>query len=195
MHDLPKALGDRIRKDELLGGKIFAVSRDMPDSPPMLGRYALAIHISGSYMLRFIPRFPFDPGQSYRAVLDSSAFPGTDPLHLESRFAAPAAPAGKPAGIAAIFPSSDKLPENLLRFYLHFATPMHAARLTNTFICTMTKARSSPTPFLEVSEELWDPSGERLHAAHQSRADRAGLKPRKSSGPRARIRPLILVDR
>jgi hypothetical protein len=183
VRNLPTSLGDRIRKDESLGGKLFAVSRDMPDSPPMLGRYALAIHISGSHKLVFFPRFPFEAGMSYRAVLDSSAFAGAEPLHVESKFAAPPAPAGKAAGVSAIYPSSDTLPENLLRFYLHFATPMRRGEAYQHIRLRDDKGAVIATPFLEVSEELWDPSGERLTLLIDPGRIKRGLKPREDLGP------------
>jgi hypothetical protein len=149
----------------------------------MLGRYALAIHISGSQKLVFFPRFPFEPGMSYRAVLDSSAFPGTEPLHAESKFAPPPATAGKAAGVAAIYPSSDKLPENLLRFYLHFATPMRRGEAYQHIRLRDDKGAVIATPFLEISEELWDPSGERLTLLIDPGRIKRGLKPREDLGP------------
>jgi hypothetical protein len=181
--NLPKDVGNRLRKDESLSGKVFAVSRDMPDAPPILGRYAVAINISGSTELLFFPRFPFEPGLSYRAVLDSSAFPEASPLRLESKFAAPAAPVTQSPAVSAVYPTSDKLPENLLRFYLHFATPMRRGEAYEHIHLRDDKGADVATPFLEMSEELWDPSGRRLTLLINPGRIKRGLKPREDLGP------------
>ena len=43
---------------------------------------------------------------------------------LSLEFATPEQPSTPPAEVTHIYPSSDRLPENLLRFYIHFSTPM-----------------------------------------------------------------------
>jgi hypothetical protein len=64
--------------------------------------------------LMFKPAFPFDSGRDYEVISGATRTP--------FRFAAEArAPSTR---ITAIYPSSDTLPENLLRLYVEFSSPM-----------------------------------------------------------------------
>ena len=84
------------------------------DLPDVFGRY----HVLEDGV-RFIPHFPFEPGLSYRAGFDPRPLcrPGlSDPLTLE--FSLPRERSAGSAEAKHIFPSSDRLPENLLRFYV-----------------------------------------------------------------------------
>ncbi|HVX60330.1 MAG TPA: hypothetical protein VHC19_07010, partial [Pirellulales bacterium] len=86
--------------------------------PALLGRYAIE-----NERLIFTPRFALEPGVTYRAVFRSISDKG-EASALSKDFKIPAAPVGEPTKVAAIFPSRDRLPENQLKFYLHFSAPM-----------------------------------------------------------------------
>src|SRR5207247_1471885 len=62
----------------------------------------------------FIPRYPLSPGQRYRATLE---VPGEPPRSTDYRV--PDRPAHESATVEAIYPSADRLPANLLKFYIH----------------------------------------------------------------------------
>src|SRR5262245_31239438 len=81
VRDVPKRLADRLAKDESRGGDVLIVRTDIADSSPMLGRFAVARHISGSSALVFFPRFPFMPGMTYRAIFDTAKFSDVETLH------------------------------------------------------------------------------------------------------------------
>src|SRR5437868_5116376 len=73
--------------------------------------------------LIFTPRYPFEPGMSYRAEFQASLLsPGQDTVSSQLSISAP--PSQAVTRVDAIYPSSDELPENLLRFYICFSGPM-----------------------------------------------------------------------
>jgi hypothetical protein len=183
IQNLPPSVGARLRKDESLGSQIFAVRCDTDDSPPMLGRYAAANHISGVQKLVFFPRFPFVPGQNYRATFDSTRFPEAPQLRIESKFTPPKSAVGAPAGVVSVYPTSDRLPENLLRFYVHFATPMRRGEAYQHIRLLTEKGTAIASPFLEMAEELWDADGQRLTLFIDPGRIKRGLKPREDLGP------------
>ena len=83
--------------------------------PPILG-----FHRIESGALVFEPRFPLEPGMRYRAVLRLSG--SAEPI--VKVFQIPEAPPEPPTVVEHIYPSSNRLPENQLKFYLHFSAPM-----------------------------------------------------------------------
>jgi hypothetical protein len=89
--------------------------------PDVFGRY----EVLGDGV-RFIPHFPFERGLSYRASFDPRPF-GRPELSevLTLEFSLPREQNALPPEVKSIFPSSDYLPENLLRFYVCFSNSMH----------------------------------------------------------------------
>lgn len=79
------------------------------EGPPMLGDYRR----EGSRLI-FTPGRPAVPGGRYRAVAGSERV----------EYLAPERPRGEPAAVTAVYPSADRLPANLLKFYIHFSRPM-----------------------------------------------------------------------
>src|SRR6266481_4083312 len=81
------------------------------EDPPVLGRYELL-----SDGARFTPRFPLVKGLQYGASADFSVLLGKPEWSAPPLvFSLPREPEGSSADVDAIFPSSDTLPENLLR--------------------------------------------------------------------------------
>ena len=89
-------------------------------NPPMLGSYTMVRN-----GLRFKPRFPLIPGVTYWAVFDTKlGLPHHSWLYgIGKSFTVPRPPT-IPTRVAAVYPSTDRLPENQLKFYLHFSAPM-----------------------------------------------------------------------
>src|SRR6185436_14165442 len=101
----------------------------------------------------------------------------------EKRFLLPKPPPSPPTRIVAVFPSRDVLPENLLKFYLHFSAPM--ARREAYLRVRLLDGSGKPVelPFLEIGEELWDRPATRLTLLFDPGRIKRGLKPREDSGP------------
>ena len=90
------------------------------DQPPLAGTYSIA-----DGKLRFTPQFPLRGGLAYRAdVILPAPSRVLGPSHHAQVFELPAPPKGEAPRVTTVFPSAATLPENQLRFYLHFATPM-----------------------------------------------------------------------
>src|SRR5205823_566240 len=90
---------------------------------------------------------------------------------------------GTAASVEQVFPLSDRLPENLLRFYVHFATPMRRGEAYRHITLLNEKGTAIASPFLEISEELWDAAGQRLTMIINPGRIKRGLKPREDLGP------------
>lgn len=128
--------------------------------------------------LVFESAFPLRPGITYRAVYTPSA--GDAVLRT---FTLPEPPPGPPARLVRIAPSADVLPENLLKFYLHFSAPMARGEAYSRLRLLDGGGTPVELPFLEIDEELWDPGGMRLTVLFDPGRIKRGLKPREEVGP------------
>ncbi len=144
--------------------------------PPMLGEYSVA---DGT--LRFTPRFPLERGTPYRAIfrLDGRR----EGMILSSVFRLPELPLEPSAFVAAVYPSADELPENLLKFYVHFSKPMRGGRVYDHIHLLNERGRPVELPFLEIDEELWDPAMTRLTLFIDPGRIKRGVQPLEEIGP------------
>lgn len=145
---------------------------DRKTAPAMAGTYLLEKN-----QLRFTPRFPLRPGLTYGAVLTLGDQP---PRSLEISLPKPAA--GPPARVTQIYPSADVLPENQLRFYLHFSAPMSRGEAYDHLHIVDENNKAAELPILELAEELWDKSGTRLTILIDPGRIKRGVKPREDIG-------------
>jgi hypothetical protein len=149
------------------------------DQPAMLG----TVRLEGT-VLRFWPRFPLVKGLRYRVTFNPAALPGAaGGKPVEAVLSLPKA-GRKPTGVvAAVYPSGDRLPENLLKFYLHFSAPMRQGDSYQHVRLLDAKGKEVADPFLELGQELWDPSGTRFTLYFDPGRVKRGLKPREEVGP------------
>lgn len=155
--------------------------------PPVVGTYRL-----DDAGLRFEPRFPMTAGVRYSAVFHS-----TSGKTLESEFGLPALPADPTTVVEQIFPSGNLLPENQLKFYLHFSAPMSPGQAYGHVLLLDEIGEPIAIPFLELGEELWDRSGKRLTLFIDPGRIKRELKPLEEVGPvfSAGKRYTLVVDR
>ena len=107
--------------------------------------------------LSFTPAFGFVAGQEYVVRTGRNGEP--DRL-TEFRILREGAAA--PALVTGVFPSGDVLPENMLRFYVHFSVPM-APHLATDFIALRdATGRADPAAFMRFKQELWNADRTRL---------------------------------
>jgi hypothetical protein len=165
---------------------IFAVyvergdGKDRKDQSALLGDY----RIDGE-ILRFTPRFPLAPGVKYRAVLDVARIPDRagsteKPVEVVLHLPRKETPA---TTVAQVYPTSDKLPENLLRFYLHFSAPMGRGQAYRHVRLLVADGKSIEKAFLELDQELWDAEQKRFTLIIDPGRIKRGLKPREDLGP------------
>ena len=143
------------------------------DVPAVAGTYA-----STQGTLRFTPRFGFEPGIRYQARLHVG---GAEIPLIQFGIERPKRETS--TTVTAIYPSIDAIPENHLRFYVHFSAPMSRGFATRHLALMNEDGTKVDLPFLELDEELWDPEGKRLTLFFDPGRVKRGLKPREESGP------------
>ncbi len=142
--------------------------------PPLAGTYALT-----DTGVRFNPQFPLTPGREYVAVLHD--LPKGPPML--AKVGLPKPPAGPRVAISAVYPSANRLPENTLRFYIHFSGPVARGDVYKHLKLVRDDGVEVKEPFLELPEELWSPDGDRLTVFFHPGRVKRGLVPREEDGP------------
>ncbi|MCH7864908.1 MAG: hypothetical protein IIC56_06820, partial [Proteobacteria bacterium] len=82
-----------------------------------------------------------------------------------------------------VYPSADVLPENLLKFYLHFSAPMSRGDSYQHIRLVRQNGSVVDLPFLELDQELWDRRQTRLTLLFDPGRIKRGLKPHEEVGP------------
>lgn len=141
--------------------------------PPMAGTY-----IVRDQTLRFQPQFPLAPNITYRAIYRP---PNGKPITATHRIDAPAPKST--TTVSAIYPSASTLPENLLKFYIHFTAPMSAGHIYDYIHLHNSNGKPVELPFLEIDEELWNPDMTRLTLFLDPGRIKRGVKPLEEIGP------------
>ena len=151
--------------------------------PPMAGRYRVTADA-----VTFTPAFPLAAAVTYRGTFRPAALPGepgvarpgsviTASLSLPPRSAEPT------TGVTAVYPSAVELPENLLKFYLHFSAPMSRGHIYDHLHLLNAAGERVELPFLEIDEELWNPEMTRLTLFLDPGRIKRGVRPLEEVGP------------
>jgi len=167
--------------------QVLAVYADQGDLiadiglPPMLGAYRVA-----SNFVRFDPQFPLEPGVNYRAIFYPDRWLGDrgksgDPIMAV--FKAPSRQSNPTTVVTQVYPSADVLPENLLKFYVHFSAPMSRGHIYDHVHLRDDAGKEVEIPFLEIDEELWNPSMTRLTLFIDPGRIKRGVRPLEEIGP------------
>jgi hypothetical protein len=169
---LSVALTDR------LAGVVVAYGLAHPESllvrvadgmPPLAGRYD-----TSEGAVRFTPRFPLEGIQALTVTVGSQRWT----LPLAQR------PALSPSTrVIAIHPSSPVLPANQLRWYLEFSAPMREGHAREHVRLRDATGKAVNRAFLEVAEELWDPTRTRLTLLFDMGRVKQGIQSRADLGP------------
>jgi hypothetical protein len=152
-----------------------------PEMPAMLGRYL--IH---SDTLIFEPQFPLEPGLGYRAVFHPGQLPGARRAKLApvaAEFKVPANRSAPSTIVREVFPTAAVLPENLLKFYVHFSAPMSRGGIYKHIHLRSEGGTETELPFLEIDEELWNPAMTRLTLFIDPGRIKRGVRPLEEIGP------------
>jgi hypothetical protein len=119
--------------------------------------------VSGRYLLledevQFVPHFPFERDVKYRASFDPQLLGApltAEPFDLEFQIASDEK-ASALAEVINIFPSSDILPENLLRFYVCFSNSMQRGRALDEILVRDSDGQPVTDVLYRAPVELWD---------------------------------------
>lgn len=114
--------------------------------------------IEGDYLF-FTPYFPFEKGMSYVVRTKNT---DTNSKYSYQSFQVGKKEVVDKAEVVSIFPSANELPENLLRFYLYFNTPMKKGQALKHIQLVDAAGNIDKHTFMEFKQELWSPDGKRL---------------------------------
>jgi hypothetical protein len=153
---------------------LFSVYAGAVDDQPLSGSYEAVNHV-----LIFHPRFPIEAGVHYHAVFHPSST-----VRAEASFDGPPRPTNPVTRVERIYPSSDILPENVLRLYVYFSAPMSRGEAW-AHIHLVDADRGTPVelPFLELEQELWNQTNQCLTVLFDPGRIKRGLVPTTTIGP------------
>ena len=152
---------------------VFAVYAGAGDVPAMLGAYSVEDGV-----LVFRPRFPPSPGVRYRVVFHP---PGE--AAVEAFFEVPKPRAAAATRVEHVYPSTDLLPDNQLKFYIYFSAAMQRGEAWRHIHLLDDGGAPVELPFLEIDQELWDRDYRRLTVLFDPGRIKRGLLPLQEVGP------------
>jgi hypothetical protein len=150
-------------------GSVFAVYSGTGDVPAMVGSYVME---GGELVFR--PRFPLTPGMHLRAVYRG----------VTKVFDIPAAaPLASTTRVEALYPSTGVLPENALKLYIFFSSPMQRGDSWKYVELLREDGSKVQGPFLELDQELWDAEQRRFTVLFDPGRIKRGLASLAEAGP------------
>src|SRR5207237_389645 len=143
---------------------------------------------------------PLLPSIMYRAVFDPNELPGARGtggklVTANYRFA-PRVSTPKTV-VSQVYPTASVLPENLLKFYVHFSAPMSRGHIYDYVHLRDDAGKEVKIPFLEIDEELWNPAMTRLTLFIDPGRIKRGVRPLEEVGPALQQgkRYTLVIDR
>lgn len=141
---------------------------------PVQGRFSY----KASYVI-FTPYFPFEKGLTYKV---STKLPNTNKYaHLEFTLEPNMVP--EMANLLQVYPSGEMLPENLLRFYFYFNTPMKKEEAQMHIHLLDANGNVDNHAFMQFKQELWSPDGKRLTLLFDPGRIKRGVSTNVELGP------------
>jgi hypothetical protein len=147
---------------------------DDPSAPQLIGDYKVLRD-----KLTFTPRFPPSDGVKLHAVFH----PGNGRPDVTGEFGSEAKAVSPSTAVAGVFPSAQTWPANTLKFYLQFSAPMARGEAYTHIHIRTAEGQLVEKPFVEIDQELWDPSGTRLTVLFDPGRIKRGLVDNEHSGP------------
>ena len=147
---------------------------EIADAQPMAGRCVVD---KAQKALRFEPTFPFQPGLPYFVAFQPG---GKGFASATIEIPKPQTP---PTVVEQVYPTASVLPENQLKFYIHFSAPMSRGEAYEHIKLLDSNGKVIEAVFLELGEELWDPANKRFTLLFDPGRIKHGLKPREDLGP------------
>jgi len=164
--------------------------------PSILGSY----HVEEQQIV-FKPRFPFYPGQMHSAYFDLTGFyrkidPNKTGPTVSLDFQVAERVLEAKTLVAGVFPSSNRLPANQLKFYIHFTQPMARGQAYDHIRLFEESQGVVAGAFLDVDPELWDPESRRLTLFFDPGRIKRGLRPHNEDGTPLQVgrRYRLVVD-
>lgn len=142
------------------------------NQPQMMGSWSV---VSGR--LRFTPMFPLDPGRQYQVAFSR---PAASPL--VATVSLPAPDTTPVTTVSQVYPTTDVVPENQLRLYVHFSAPM-GLKGGLPYIHLLDDQGSEITdPFLPLDTEFWNDDRTRYTVFFDPGRQKRGIAPIAAMG-------------
>jgi len=103
------------------------------------------------------PRYPLRPGQQYTAVWQPSSGE-----RISTTFTVPRLDLPATTTVAAVYPSTEVVPENLLRLYIQFSAPMSRGGASQFVALVDGNDGPITDAFVVPQQELWSSAEDRL---------------------------------
>ena len=149
-----------------------------PGAPAMLGR-----HTRAGDAIVFTPRFAPASGVRVRALFHPQAG-----ATVTVWFGGVPAPQRAPTTrVVSVTPRATVWPENVLRLYVSFSAPMRIGVAWDHLRVLDAGDRAMGGMFVEIDQELWDPSGQRLTVLFDPARIKRGLVDHINEGPPLKV--------
>jgi hypothetical protein len=122
----------------------------------------------------FTPLFGFDPGRRYQVAYL--------PASVEAEVGLPAEDIAPTTVVDRVYPTSDVVPENQLRFYVHFSAPMGLKGGLDYIKLLDPEGVEVKDPFLPLDTELWSGDRTRFTVFFDPGRVKRGILPNKEMG-------------
>ena len=136
------------------------------------------IPVQGNYLsikdgVTFQPDFPFAKGVVYKLRVKSELVSDLNGLavkriteqgqdYIEIKFSLPKKQVKRQTRVVQIYPCNEDLPENLLRFYIYFSSPMRRGFSDKAIKLVDEQDEEINNVFMKFKQELWSPDQQRL---------------------------------
>lgn len=164
---------------------IYAGSQQSADLdttlPPTAGTYSIETNT-----LCFTSQFPIEPEAKYWALFHPEKLPYGDyskESSIVSTFQASLQDSSSTTVVTQVYPSAAVVPQNLLKFYVHFSAPMSRGNIYKHIHLLDSTGKEVDLPFLELDEELWNPEMTRLTLIIDPGRIKRGVRPLEDIGP------------
>lgn len=171
--------GFNIKKVEDWGYEILSVFVGDPreiDEPRAIQGTSTFV---GDY-LEFTPSFPFERGLKY--VVKTRPVNNVTDYSFQS-FVIEEKQTPEQAKVLSIYPSAGELPENLLRFYIYFNTPMKKGQSLSHIQLSDSEGVIDSRAFMEFKYELWSSDWKRLTILFDPGRIKRGVSTNLELGP------------
>ena len=152
------------------------------DTPPLLGAYQIEYDL-----IRFTPSFALLAGSCFSARINFEALDALAEVEARPDNSSAFTLCTEPAvqvmtNVTAIYPTSDYLPENLLRFYVYFSTPMGSREPMRHIKLLDSSGQEIAGVFFVNYFDLWSPDQKRLTVLFDPGRVKSGLRAHEDLG-------------
>ena len=169
----------------LLRVSVGSSAEDVRTLPPVLGDYTVTQDV-----IRFSPRYGFDPGREYRVTFNAAhAPPRVDGLDragawptVDAVVAAPVEHVPSVTTVVQVYPTAVALPENLLRLYVQFSGPMGRAGGAGYVRLLDADGQAVDDVFLPLDVALWNQDRTRYTLLLDPGRVKQGIRPNREMG-------------